>query len=102
MSKIPLVPLSDLPKNGLLPIEIDGIAILVGQANGEVFAIRDRCPHALVPLRTGKIDGTEITCARHGWVFDVLSGDSVPGPTPYCLHKYTVEIISNKVYLVDF
>lgn len=45
--------------------------ILFGRTlKGEVFAVRDICPHRAVPLSCGRFDGTELECAYHGWRFD--------------------------------
>ncbi|SEA69295.1 aromatic ring-hydroxylating dioxygenase subunit alpha [Marinobacterium iners] len=38
--------------------------------NGEVTAIRDRCPHRFAPLSKGVRDGDEITCSYHGLKFN--------------------------------
>ena len=38
--------------------------------DGEVFALRDICPHRGLPLSFGWFDGAEVTCSYHGWRFD--------------------------------
>lgn len=45
--------------------------ILLGRTNsGEVFALRDICPHRGVPLSAGKIVQTDkVECPYHGWRF---------------------------------
>ena len=48
-----------------------GEPIVFGRTySGEVFALRDICPHRAVPLSCGRFNGTEIECAYHGWRFD--------------------------------
>ena len=48
-----------------------GEPIVFGRThNGEVFALRDICPHRAVPLSCGRFNGKEIECAYHGWRFD--------------------------------
>lgn len=37
---------------------------------GEVFALRNICPHRAVPLTYGRFDGCEVECCYHGWRFD--------------------------------
>ena len=47
-----------------------GEPLLLGRSReGEVFALRDICPHRGVPLRYGRFDGRELACAYHGWRF---------------------------------
>ncbi len=49
-----------------------GQPILLGRAkNGDVFALRDFCPHRGMPLSYGKFDGCEIECCYHGWRFGI-------------------------------
>jgi phenylpropionate dioxygenase-like ring-hydroxylating dioxygenase large terminal subunit len=48
--------------------------IVVGRTEaGEVFALRDICPHRLVPLSAGKMKDTKgeptVECPYHGWRF---------------------------------
>lgn len=40
------------------------------RADGQVAALRDRCPHRFVPLHLGRIVGDAIQCAYHGLEFD--------------------------------
>src|SRR5258706_10322140 len=53
--------------------EIMGQPVLIGRSrSGEVFALRDICPHRAAPLSAGRLtreaDGTErVECPYHGW-----------------------------------
>lgn len=48
-----------------------GEPVLLGRSRtGEVFALRDICPHRAVPLTYGRFDGQEVECCYHGWRFD--------------------------------
>lgn len=48
-----------------------GVSVLLGRdAQGNVFAMRDICPHRGIPLSDGSFDGREIECCYHGWKFD--------------------------------
>jgi phenylpropionate dioxygenase-like ring-hydroxylating dioxygenase large terminal subunit len=44
--------------------------LLCRAADGEVFALRDICPHRGMPLSCGAFDGGEVECCYHGWRFD--------------------------------
>ena len=45
--------------------------ILFGRTlDGEIFALRDICPHRAIPLSCGRFDGHEVECSYHGWHFD--------------------------------
>lgn len=48
----------------------DQAIVLFRQADGKVAALRDQCPHRLVPLSAGSCEGSSIRCPYHGWKFD--------------------------------
>ncbi len=60
-----------LARGRTMPKTILGEPLLVGRDHaGEVFALRDICPHRGMPLSRGAFDGREIECCYHGWRFD--------------------------------
>src|SRR3954468_8636968 len=47
-----------------------GEPVLIGRDRaGQVFALRDICPHRGMPLSEGGFDGGKIECCYHGWRF---------------------------------
>ena len=42
--------LSDLPDEGAIGVEVDGEPVAIIKAEDEVYALRDVCSHAEVPL----------------------------------------------------
>lgn len=65
------VPGRELPRGKMLGKMLLGQSMLLGRdANGEVFAMRDICPHRGIPLSHGQFDGREIECCYHGWRFN--------------------------------
>ena len=52
-----------------------GIPLVIGRKkSGELFAMRDSCPHRGIPLSEGWFDGERVTCRYHGWEFEPCSG----------------------------
>ena len=59
-----------------------GEKIVLVRASDGVHALNDRCPHRGVPLSMGRcVFSGMITCAYHGWTFDVTSGELVAALT---------------------
>ena len=51
---------------------------------GKCYALEDRCPHRGVPLSVGRCEfpGTStISCAYHGWTYDLNTGECVGAVT---------------------
>jgi 3-phenylpropionate/trans-cinnamate dioxygenase ferredoxin subunit len=53
---------------------IQGQEILLAKVGDSYYAIGNRCSHMGGDLSAGKLDGTIITCPRHGSQFDVRDG----------------------------
>lgn len=48
--------------------------VLVANAGGTFYALDNVCPHMGGDLSAGKLEGTVVTCPRHGSQFDVKDG----------------------------
>jgi len=101
MGLFEFVPLSlnlqDLPEHGFKAVEVQGRSILVGRIGNQPFAWIDRCPHAGAPLRIGKLRGEELTCAWHGWTFNLMTGCSVPDHPAFRLTQIPIKIEGSQV-----
>jgi len=95
----PVMSVEELPQEGLKAVEADGKSYLVGRIQGQLVACLDRCPHAGKPLKIGKVRGEEIKCAWHGWTFNLLSGQSIPGNPAFQLTQIPVKIDGSQVYI---
>lgn len=81
---------SDIKTGALIRRVIAGEPITLGRRrSGDVFALRDICPHRAAPLSQGKIiedaDQQEsVECPYHGWKFGVNDGvcQDIPALTP--------------------
>lgn len=58
----------------LVGVEAGGRRIVVCNVEGRLYALEDRCPHAAVPLRGGRLDGCLLECPVHGGRLDVRDG----------------------------
>src|ERR1700751_734044 len=64
-----------LRKGKLATAMLLGIPLVIGRKKGgELFAMRDSCPHRGIPLSVGWFDGNRMTCRYHGWEFEPCSG----------------------------
>ena len=64
-----------LRKGKLVTAMLLDIPLVLGRrADGQIFAMRDNCPHRGIPLSYGWFDGEHVTCRYHGWEFEPCSG----------------------------
>lgn len=64
------------PRLGVVPARDEhgrDVAIAV-TASGKIYVVEDACPHDGSALSTGFVDGERLVCARHGWEFELATG----------------------------
>lgn len=78
-----------------------GQRLVVNTAAGKVavfhlqsglYAIEDRCSHDGGELASGKCEGNEIICPRHGARFCLLNGEALTAPAYESIETYPVRI----------
>lgn len=66
-------------------VVVGGREVMLVNVDGTFFAVANRCPHMGGSLSDGKLEGAQITCPRHGSVFDVTTGKVVERGTLFFL-----------------
>jgi 3-phenylpropionate/trans-cinnamate dioxygenase ferredoxin subunit len=89
---------SDLPPgDGAVGVEIGGEPVAIIRAEGEVYALRDVCSHAEVPLSEGEIYDHTVECWLHGSCFDLRTGEPTGPPATEPVPTYPVKIEGDDV-----
>jgi len=107
----------EIPPGGRKIIEVAGRSIGVFNLGGEFFALRNRCPHQGGPLCEGKTwglaqsrvpgavehtrEGEILTCAWHGWEFDIRTGQSWCDPARLRVRRYAVSVAPGATLVAD-
>jgi 3-phenylpropionate/trans-cinnamate dioxygenase ferredoxin subunit len=98
----------EIPPGGRKIVEVAGLSIGIFNLGGEFFALRNRCPHQGGPVCEGKTwgvlqartpgqveyarAGEILTCAWHGWEFDIRTGQSWCDPARLRVRRYAVNV----------
>ena len=91
--------LDEVPENGALGVEVDGVGIALVRTADEVFAIHDECSHASIPLSEGEVEGCEIECWLHGSMFDLRTGKPTNLPATEPVNIYPCKVDGDAVYV---
>lgn len=91
------IPLDRLDADGRAVAEADGREIAVFVVDGGVHAVDNECPHEGNPLVEGELAGPMLTCAYHGWRFDLDSGACLHGEEP--VQRYPAELRDGEVWI---
>ncbi len=107
----------EIPPGGRKIVTVAGRSIGIFNVNGEFFALRNRCPHQGGPLCEGKIwgmlqaqapgeleytrAGEILTCAWHGWEFDIRTGQSWCDPERLRVRRYDISVEPGNALATD-
>jgi nitrite reductase (NADH) small subunit len=67
-------------------------------AEGQVFALLDRCPHKGGPLSQGIVFGTSVACPLHNWTIGLDDG-CARAPDQGCTPRFSVKVEDGRVFL---
>ena len=64
---------------------------IVRDLDGRFFATEISCKHQLADLSTGTLKGNIVTCPRHGWSYDLATGQCL-NQNSACLRRHELRI----------
>jgi 3-phenylpropionate/trans-cinnamate dioxygenase ferredoxin subunit len=91
--------LAQVPEDGALGVEVEGVPVAVVRAEGEVHALHDVCSHEEVPLSEGEVYDHTLECWLHGSCFDVRTGKPTGPPATKPVPTYPVKVEGGDVYI---
>ena len=77
MEYIKVANTSELPSNKMKIVVVAGKDVLLANVEGSYYAINNKCTHMGGSLAQGSLDGTTVTCPKHGARFDLKTGIAV-------------------------
>lgn len=77
MGYVEVADTSELPEGKMKIVEVGGTAVLLVNVGGSYYAIANKCTHMEGSLGDGTLEGSVVTCPRHGSKFDVTTGKAV-------------------------
>ncbi len=91
------IPLAGLDSEGRALVAADGLEIAVFRVEGEIHAFENACPHQGNPLVEGEVLGGTLTCAYHGWRFDLETGACLLGAD--AAHRFPAELRGDEIWI---
>ena len=76
-SKIEVGKIGELTDGAMKQVMANGREVLLARVGDSYYAADNRCPHMGGMLSQGKLEGTIVTCPRHGSQFDLKDGQVV-------------------------
>ena len=66
--------------------------------DGSFYAIEVSCKHQNADLTTGRIKGDTVTCPRHGWEYNIRTGECL-NHTSAPLRRYACKVEDGHVFV---
>jgi nitrite reductase/ring-hydroxylating ferredoxin subunit/alkylhydroperoxidase/carboxymuconolactone decarboxylase family protein YurZ len=67
----------DLPRQGTRRIDCEGRSVFVRRDGKTIVVYDTRCPHQVTDIPELALEGSTLTCPKHGWAFDTTDGSCV-------------------------
>jgi len=71
---VPVAKTSELKNGAMKQVNVQGHELLIAQVGDKYYVTNNRCLHMGGNLSQGKLEGTIVTCPRHGSQFDLKDG----------------------------
>jgi nitrite reductase (NADH) small subunit len=96
----PICRLEDIPVLGSRRVSrpVGADVAVFRNAEDQVFALLDRCPHKGGPLSQGIVFGTSVACPLHNWTIGLDDG-CAKQPDEGCTPRFAVKVDGEQVYL---
>lgn len=99
MSDVRVGRLEDLSADQPTLVEAEGTRIVLVRLGETVYACDDTCSHQGGPLSEGRLSGTRLTCAWHGWMYDVRTGDCMMPSRGGRVASYPVRVDAGDIWV---
>jgi nitrite reductase/ring-hydroxylating ferredoxin subunit/alkylhydroperoxidase/carboxymuconolactone decarboxylase family protein YurZ len=76
-----LMAAADLKAGQVARVDCDGRSVFVQRSGRSIKAYDSRCPHQDTDIPHLALQGSMLTCPKHGWMFDLRTGQGVQPDT---------------------
>ena len=99
MNFVKIAKTSEFENNDFKKVSMMGKKVALFKCDEEdagYFAVEVTCNHQGADLTTGKRNGYVFTCPRHGWIYDMKTGECKNADSPR-LRRHAIEIEGDEI-----
>ena len=94
-----LLQVDELAVGKMKAYQIQGHDILVAHTEGGFRAIANRCPHDVIALDLGCLEGEVVRCSLHGSRFSLATGEPQEPPAEESVKVYPLTVKDGAVWV---
>ena len=95
---VALARVDEIPNGGILPLEVEGLKLILVRKDNIIKGYRNSCMHLAMPLDTGEVENGVLTCLHHGFKYRLETGECLTSPGMF-LEAYPVKRSGEKVLI---
>lgn len=99
MSWIKVCTLQEIIPRKLKRIEVGGKVLLLVCISGKWFCCENKCTHENGAFGEEDLQGTTLTCSRHGAQFEISNGKVLCGPAFEPLKRYKIKVENDDIFV---
>jgi nitrite reductase/ring-hydroxylating ferredoxin subunit len=78
-------------------LQVAGIDVVICRFRDTIYALEDRCSHALASFDKGRMRGYRLLCPVHGAMFDVRDGSALSLPAKKPVRSFPIRVVDGTV-----
>ena len=98
---IDVAPAGSLANGEHVVVDVDGVDVAVFMIDGHYYAVEDACTHDGAEIASGRLDGCEIICPRHGARFCLKTGKVLSPPAYEDLVTFSTRVQDGRIQVRD-
>ncbi|MBI2343108.1 MAG: Rieske 2Fe-2S domain-containing protein [Deltaproteobacteria bacterium] len=99
MTKMCVGRVGDFSTNSISVHHYRQVRIALFRHGTAFFAVKDRCPHAGDAFSRGRVEGEQVVCPGHSWMFDLRTGQCLRGDTSCRIRTFRVTVEDDRVWI---
>lgn len=98
--RVKVCTIADIAPGELRAFKVHGVTwpVIVTELAGELIACPGVCPHEDVSLADGDLEGTQLRCPGHGYLFDLHTGRCTHDPGLH-LRRYPITRVGDEIWV---
>ena len=98
---VDVAPEGSLANGEHVVVDVDGVDVAVFMIDGHYYAVEDACTHDGAEIASGRLDGCEIICPRHGARFCLKTGKVLSPPAYEDLATFSTRVRDGRIQVRD-
>lgn len=95
---LPAGTVADIPPLGIRATTIGGEPVLLWRSGDDISCLQNACAHQGFPLDRGIVAGGTIICPRHGFAYELASGECLTAPGVQ-LRAHGVRVVGEHIHV---